>query len=81
MLSPCCLCVCISPSAFEWRNQSLGERGIVVGWGTVLQARKVAVSNPDVVIGFFDWSNPYSYIMALGSTQASRNEYQDSSCG
>jgi hypothetical protein len=34
-------------------------------------SRKVAVSNPDEVIGFwfFNWPNPTSRIMALGSTQ------------
>jgi hypothetical protein len=30
---------------------------------------KVEVSIPDEVIGFFNWPNPSSRIMALGSTQ------------
>jgi hypothetical protein len=32
-------------------------------------SRKVASSNPDEVIGFFNWPNPSSRTMALGSTQ------------
>jgi hypothetical protein len=32
-------------------------------------SRKVAGSIPDEVIGFFNWSNPSSHTMALGSTQ------------
>jgi hypothetical protein len=32
-------------------------------------SRKVAGSIPDEVIGFLDWPNPSSRIMALGSTQ------------
>jgi hypothetical protein len=32
-------------------------------------SRKVAVSIPDEVIGFFNWLNPSSRTMALGSTQ------------
>jgi hypothetical protein len=32
-------------------------------------SRKVADSNPDEVIGFFNWINPSSRAMALGSTQ------------
>jgi hypothetical protein len=43
----------------------LGTRGSVVGWGTMLQARRI----PDEVIGFFTWPNPSSRSMALGSTQ------------
>jgi hypothetical protein len=31
--------------------------------------RKVAGSIPDVVIGFFNWPNPFSRTIALGSTQ------------
>jgi hypothetical protein len=30
---------------------------------------KVMGSNPNEVIGFFDWPNPSSRTMALGSTQ------------
>jgi hypothetical protein len=33
------------------------------------QIRKVAGSIPDEVIGFFNWPNPSSRNMALGSTQ------------
>jgi hypothetical protein len=39
----------------------MGARGSVAGWGTVLQA--------DDVTGFFNWPNPSSRTMALGSTQ------------
>jgi hypothetical protein len=46
-----------------------GARGSVVGWGTMLQAGKVAGSIPNQVIRFFNWSNPSSRTMALGSTQ------------
>jgi hypothetical protein len=40
-----------------------GAHGSIVGWGW-----KVADSIPDV-IGFFNWPNPSSHTMALGSTQ------------
>jgi hypothetical protein len=33
-------------------------------------SRKVAGSIPDEVIGFFNWPNPSSHTMALGSTQS-----------
>jgi hypothetical protein len=32
-------------------------------------SRKVASSNPDEAIGFFNWPNPSSRTMTLGSTQ------------
>jgi hypothetical protein len=32
-------------------------------------SRKVAGSNPDEVIGFFNWPNPSNRTMSLGSTQ------------
>jgi hypothetical protein len=35
-------------------------------------SRKVAGLIPHEVIGFFDWPNPYSRNMALGSTQPLR---------
>jgi hypothetical protein len=44
-------------------------RGSAADWGTTLQAREVAGSIPDDVIGLFNWSNPSSRTMALGSTQ------------
>jgi hypothetical protein len=48
----------------------VGARGSVVGSGTTLQAaRKVAGSIPDKVIAFFNWPNPVSRTLALGSTQ------------
>jgi hypothetical protein len=43
--------------------------GSVVGWGTMLQAGRSRGSIPDEVNGFFNWPNPSSRIMALGSTQ------------
>jgi hypothetical protein len=46
-----------------------GARGIIVGWGTMLQARKVASSSPDEATGFFNLPNPSSLTMALGLTQ------------
>jgi hypothetical protein len=46
-----------------------GARGSVVGWGTMLQAWRVAVSIPDEVTGFLNWPNPSSRTMALRSTQ------------
>jgi hypothetical protein len=45
----------------------MGACSNVVGWG--ITSRKVAVSSPDEVIGFFSWPNPSSRIMALGLTQ------------
>jgi hypothetical protein len=50
-------------------SNSRGARGSVVGWGTILQAGKVAGSSPDEAIGFFNWPNPSSRTMALGSIQ------------
>jgi hypothetical protein len=49
----------------------------VTYWGTQWRrwlrhyatSRKVAGSIPDEVIGFFNWPNPSSRTMALGSTQ------------
>ena len=46
-----------------------GARGGAVGWGAVLQARKVAGSIPNGVIGIFHWHNPSGRTMALGLTQ------------
>jgi hypothetical protein len=40
----------------------------VVDWGTT--SRKVADSIPDEIVGFFNWPNPSSRIMALSSTQS-----------
>jgi hypothetical protein len=45
-------------------------------------SRKVADSNPNEVIGFFNWPNPSSRTMALESAQPlNRNEYLESSWG
>jgi hypothetical protein len=43
------------------------DRSTVINHTTT--SRKVAGSIPDEVIGFFNWPNPSSLIMALGSTQ------------
>jgi hypothetical protein len=56
-----------------------GARGSVVGWDTAT-SRRVAVSIPDEVTGFFNWPNPSSRTMALGSTKP-LNEYQESYWG
>jgi hypothetical protein len=45
-----------------------GACGSVVGWGTMLQAGRSPVRVLDVV-DFFNWRNPSSRTMALGSTQ------------
>jgi hypothetical protein len=47
----------------------LGARSSVVGWGTMLQAGKVAGSIPDEVIQFFNCPNSSSRTTALGATQ------------
>jgi hypothetical protein len=48
-------------------TRSIGTRGSVVRWGTMLQAGSI----PDEVTEFFNWPNPSSRttIMALRSTQ------------
>jgi hypothetical protein len=46
---------------------SEGARGSVVGWGTMLQAGRSPVREPDEV-DFFNLPNPSSRTMALGST-------------
>ena len=56
----------------------MGARGDAVGWGTTLQARKVAGSIPDGVIRIFHWHNPSGRTMALEVDSVSnRNEYQE----
>jgi len=47
----------------------MGARGGAVGWGTALQAGKVAGSIPDGVTGIFHWHSPSGSTMALGLTQ------------
>jgi hypothetical protein len=48
----------------------MGARDSIVGWGTKYDTgRKVAVSIPDEVIGFFNWPNPSGCTAALGSTK------------
>jgi hypothetical protein len=46
----------------------VGARGSVVGWDTMLQAGRSRVRVPMRWI-FFNWPNPSSRTMALGSTQ------------
>ena len=46
-----------------------GARGGAVGWDSVLQAGKVAVSIPDGITWIYHLLNPSGRTMALGSTQ------------
>jgi hypothetical protein len=48
---------------------SEGARRGVVGWGTTLQAKRQWIRFPMRSLDFFNWSNPSSLTMALGSTQ------------
>jgi hypothetical protein len=45
-------------------------RGIVDGWGTMLQVLKAAGSIPDEAFGYFNWPNLSTRTMFLGSTQS-----------
>jgi hypothetical protein len=45
-----------------------GARSSVVGWGTMLQARRSQVRFP-MSLDFFNWPNPSSHTMALVSIQ------------
>jgi hypothetical protein len=42
---------------------------LLVGWGTMLQAGRPRVRFPMRSLGFFNWPNPSSNTMVLGSTQ------------
>ena len=55
-----------------------GVRGGAVGWGTSLQARKVADSIPDGVVGIFLWHNTSGYGV---DSAYNRNECQEYSLG
>jgi hypothetical protein len=46
-----------------------GARGSVVGWGTVLQAGRSRVRFSMTSLDFYNWPNPSSRPMAVGSTQ------------
>jgi hypothetical protein len=46
-----------------------GARGSVVDWGAMLQAGRSQVRVPMNSLDFFNWPNPSSRTMALGSTQ------------
>jgi hypothetical protein len=48
---------------------SIGVRGSVAGWGTMLQAGRSRVSFPIRSLTFFSWPNHSSRTMTLGSTQ------------
>jgi hypothetical protein len=61
------LCFLRSPE-FVWVTEEIGARGSVVGWGTMLQAGRSRIRVPMRWI-FFNWPNPSSRTMALGSTQ------------
>jgi hypothetical protein len=61
---------------------SSGARGSVVGWGTMLQARRLQVRVPIRSLEFFSVPKPSSHAMALAVDSASNcNEYQESSWG
>jgi hypothetical protein len=46
-----------------------GARGSVVGWGTMLQAGRSRIQFPIRSLILFNWPNPSSCTVALGSTQ------------
>jgi hypothetical protein len=50
-------------------DEAAGARGNVDGWGTNATSRKAAGSIPGVGVEFFNWPNPSSRIMSLGSAQ------------
>jgi hypothetical protein len=60
--------------------QQSEARGSIVGWGNAT-SRKVAVSNPDEVIGVFNWPNPSSRTGPGVDSVSNRIEYQESSWG
>jgi hypothetical protein len=69
--SPCLLDIWI-----EWNSTELicsmlhiAARASVICWGTVLQAGRPPVQFPMGSTDFFNWSNPFSRTMVLGSTQ------------
>jgi hypothetical protein len=51
--------------------RQIGACGSVVGWGTMLQAGRLGRGRviSDDIIGFFNWSNPFSCTMALWLAQ------------
>jgi hypothetical protein len=53
---------------FTLLTGSMGARGSVVDWGTILQVKRLPVRVQDEV-DFFNLPNPSSCTMALGSTQ------------
>jgi hypothetical protein len=57
------------PVEFCRAENNLYTRGSVVGWGTMLQAERSRVRVPMKWI-FFNWTNPSSRIIPLGSTQS-----------
>jgi hypothetical protein len=62
----------VPSSGFSFSDSSpkkSGARGSVVGWGTTLQAGRSWVRIPMRSLDFFNWPNPSSRTMALGSTQ------------
>jgi hypothetical protein len=57
------------PNYFQFITHPTGARGKVVGWGTMLEAGRSRIRFPMRSLDFFNWSNPSSRTMALGSTQ------------
>jgi hypothetical protein len=64
---------------WKWWTVVLFSKG-VVGWDTMLKARRSKVSFPIRSWEFFNLPN-LSHTMALGLTASSRNEYQEFSLG
>jgi hypothetical protein len=61
--------VIMQPSKILYPIESQGARGSVVGWGAILQAGRSRVQVRWGHWIFFNWHNPSSRTMALGSTQ------------
>jgi hypothetical protein len=61
--------MCFHTLCITWCSER-GARGSVFGWGTMLQAGRTRVQFPMRSLDFFfNWPNPSSRTMVLGSTQ------------
>jgi hypothetical protein len=63
--SPFCFGVFVK----TFNTAKIVTRGSIVGWGTMLRAGRSRVRVPMRSLNFFNWPNPSSRTMALGSTQ------------